>query len=81
YRLIALANEFSIGGELALSRARTIQGGSLSLHFPGNVWITTGANATGTAAEAATAFASGYSDRLLHMAPNATAPNTNGVLL
>ena len=48
------------------------------MHCRGKVWITTGANATGTAADAATAFASGYLEAPLHIAAKAVSPNTNG---
>ncbi len=56
-------------------------GGSGVLHSPGNVSMTIGAKAPGTAAEAATAPATGYSLRSLHMAAKVTGVNRNGVRL
>ncbi len=80
-RSSASANECSSGEAFGLLAAFATFGGNGVLHSPGKVSTMIGAKAPGTAADAATALAIGYSARSLHMAAKVTGANKNGVRL
>jgi hypothetical protein len=79
--LSASAKARTCAPAFGFANARSTQFGSGALQPSGKVASTIGTNATGTAADAATACDNGYACASLHSAAKVSGENRNGVRL